>query len=51
MPGGREHQEACLTVLPTLDGALPAWAVPLLDEEPGYPAVLVVPVPELDQRR
>ena len=45
---GRQHQEACLAVLPTQDGALLIWAVPPLDEEPGHPAVLVVRVPNSD---
>jgi len=30
--GGWEHREARLAVLPDLDGALPYWAVPLLDK-------------------
>jgi len=37
--GSWEHQEACLTVLPAQDGALPDRAVPQLDEEPTHPAM------------
>jgi len=44
--GDWEQQEACLEALPDQDGALPIRAVPLLDEEPGHPAVLVEPVPD-----
>jgi len=46
--GCREHQEACLAVLPGEDGALPFREVPPLDEEPAHPAVLVVLVPDSD---
>ena len=46
--GSWEPQEACLAVLPDQDGALPDRAVPQLDEESAHPAMLVVPVPELD---
>ena len=46
--GSWEYQEACLAVLLDQDGALPIRAVPLLDGEPGHPAVLVVPVPDTD---
>jgi len=46
--GYREHQEACLAVLPGEDGALPFRTVLPLDEEPAHPAVLVVPVLDVD---
>ena len=46
--GGRQHQEARLTVLPDQDGALPDGAVPQLDKEAAHPTVLVVPVPGAD---
>jgi len=46
--GSWEHQEARLAVLPNQDGALPDRTVPQLDEESAHPAMLVVPIPELD---
>jgi len=46
--GSREHQKACLAVLPAQDGVLPDWAIPQLDKEPPYPAMLVVSVPNTD---
>ena len=44
--GVREHQEACLAVLPGEDGALPYRAVPPVDEEPPHRSVLIVPIPD-----
>ena len=44
--GGREHQEACLAVLPDEDGALPCREIPPFDEESNHPPVLVVTVHE-----
>jgi len=46
--GGRQHQETRLAVLPDQDRALPDRAVPQLDEEPTYPAMLVAPAPDAD---
>jgi len=46
--GGWERQEACLTVLPGGDGALPYRAVPVMGEEPAHRSALVVPVPNAD---
>jgi len=46
--GSREHQKACLAVLPVQDGALPDSAIPQLDKEPTHPSMLVVPVPNAD---
>jgi len=45
----REHQKACLVVLPAQDRALPDRAIPQLDKELPHPAMLVVPVPNTDR--
>jgi len=44
----REHQKACVTVLPAQDVALRDCAVPQPDEESAHVAMLVVPVPKPD---
>ena len=46
--GGWEHQEACLSVLPAQDGALPNRTVPQLDKEASHATMLVVSVPVPD---
>ena len=46
--GGREHKEACLTVLLDEDRALPHRVVPALDKESAYCLVPVVPIPVAD---
>jgi hypothetical protein len=45
-----EHQAACCEVLPYEDGALPYRRVPTLDKVASEPPVLVVPMPQADER-